>query len=211
MSKNISLKEADRKVFTTAFDDGLVDIFIASVVMMFAVAAFLSVYLGDFWSSAIFLPVWGLLFLVLYWVRKNVVQPRIGVVKYGPIRKKKLTLFIGIMLVLNIAFMILSLIAFRNPDAPGWTIPLPFSAMVLVSFSIAGYFLDINRFYAYGIMLGTAPMVGEYLYQNFGASHHGFPVTFGISAVIILLTGLIKLITLLRGNPLPTEEPLLQE
>ena len=107
--------------------------------------------------------------------------------------------------------MILALVASQYADAPGWIFTMPFSAMILVSFSIAGYLLDINRFYAYGIMLGTAPIVGEYLYQNFGASHHGFPVTFGISAVIILLTGLIKLITLLRDNPLPTEEPLLQE
>ena len=57
--KNISIKEADRKVFRTSFDDGIVDIFISSVVLMFALAPFLSVYLGDFWSSVIFLPFWG--------------------------------------------------------------------------------------------------------------------------------------------------------
>ncbi len=48
MSQNINLKEADRRIFTASFEDGLVDIFLSSVVLMFAVAPFLSVYLGDF-------------------------------------------------------------------------------------------------------------------------------------------------------------------
>ena len=51
---NISIKEADRQVFRSSYDDGLVDIFLSSVVLMWAVAPSLSLYLGDFWSSAIF-------------------------------------------------------------------------------------------------------------------------------------------------------------
>lgn len=208
MSKNsISLKEADRRVFSASFDDGLVDIFISGVVLMFAIGPFLSIYLGDFWSSAIFLPFWGMLFLVLLWIRMNIIKPRSGVVKYGPARRRKLTLFTGIMLVLNIIFFTLGLVVgIVLPGSPGWNILLPFSAMVLVLFSLAGFFLDVNRFYVYGLMLAAGPFIGEWLFQNYQVLHHGYPIVFGIYAGIIFLIGLIKLLTFLKNNPLPSEE-----
>ena len=206
MSDRINLKEADRKVFTASFNDGLLDIFLASFVLMFAVAPFLSVYLGDFWSSFIFLPFWGVIYLVLRWIRVHIVNPRIGTVKYGPIRKKRITVFTIVMLVLNTIFLILGVIAFTIPDDSGWRFILPFGAMVLILFSMAGYLLDLNRLYVYGLMLALAAPVGEWLYQNRGASHHGYPVTYGLSALVIFLVGLVKFITLVRNNPLPPED-----
>lgn len=208
MSESINLKEADRKIYSASINNGLVDIFISCVVLMLAVGPFLSVYLGDFWTSAIFLPLWGVVYMILLWIQKNLIKPRAGVVKYGPMRRKKLTLFTGIMVVLNVLFMILGMVAFFSfrPDNPSWTIPFAFSAMLLVSFSLAGYFLDVTRFYVYGTMLAGGFFVGEWLYQSYGVSHHGFPIVFGISAVIIFLTGLFKLRKFLKDNPLPDEE-----
>ena len=122
MSERIDLKEADRRVFATSFDDGMVDIFISSVGLMLVIGPLLSVYLGDFWSSAIFLPFWGVIYLVIRWVRKNVIKPRSGVVKYGPMRRKKMTIFTGIMLALNVIFLILGMYAFFSfiPGSSGW-------------------------------------------------------------------------------------------
>jgi hypothetical protein len=205
MSENLNLKQADRKIFTTSLNDGLLDIFMASVVLMFVIAPFLSVYLGDFWSSFIFLPVWGILYLVIRWLRVHVIRPRIGTVKYGLMRKKKLTAFSILMLILNILFMLLGLIAFAMPNMPGWRVVMPFSGMLLISFSLAGYYLDLTRLYVYGLILALAPVIGEWLWQNVGVSHHGYPVTFGLSALIIFLVGIFKFITLLRDNPLPVD------
>jgi MFS family permease len=211
VTNNITIEEADRKVFAASFEDGLVDIFLASVVLMFAVAPFLSVYLGDFWSSAIFLPFWGVVFLLLLWIRKNLVKPRAGEVKYGVLRRRKLTVFTGIMLVLNVVFMIFGFYAFFMPEGPGWTKTIPFAVMLLISFTMAGYFLGVTRFYLYGLLLSGGFFVGEWLYQNYGATHHGYPIVFGISSGVIFLVGLYKLITFLQNNPLPSEELLLQE
>ena len=211
MSNEINLKEADRKVFSASFDDGLLDIFLASFVLMFAVVPFLSRYLGDFWSSFIFLPVWGLVYLIIRWLRSHIVTPRTGTVKYGPMRKKKLTAFTIVMLVLNTIFLLLGMVAFLMPSGSGWRFTLMFSVIVLISFSLAGYFLDLTRLYVYGLMLALAIPVGEWLYQTFGVPHHGFPVSFGLSAVIILLVGLVKFISLLRNNPLPPEDLSLME
>ena len=119
-----------------------------------------------------------------------------------------MSLFSLIMVVLNLVFMILGIVAFLNPESPGWTIILPFCFMLLLSFSLAGYFLNLNRLYVYGIMLGMAPLVGEYLSQTFGVAHHGWVITFGFSTVIIFVTGLIKLITFMQHNPIPSEDPI---
>jgi len=216
MSQYLDLKKVDRKVFTTSFDDGLVDIFLSSVTLMWAVGplttSYLNTYLGDFWGdfwgTLIFLPFWGILYLILRWIHKRLVAPRMGVVQYGPTRRKKMSLFSGIMVVLNSIFMILGLVAFLNQDSPRWTRMLPFTVMLLLSFSLAGYFMNLNRLYVYGIMLGMAPLVGEYLSQMFGVVHHGYPITFGLSAVIIFVIGLIKLITFMQHNPLPSDDPI---
>ena len=97
------------------------------------------------------------------------------------------------------------------PGGSGWRITLVFSGIMLIIFSLAGYFLDLTRLYVYGLMLAMSIPVGEWLYQNRGASHHGFPVTFGFAAAIIFLVGLVKFITLVRDNPLPPEDLSLME
>ena len=56
MSRQLSLKEAERKAFRTKYDDGLWDILLGCFFSMFAIAPFLSASLGDFWSSAVFVP-----------------------------------------------------------------------------------------------------------------------------------------------------------
>ena len=64
---------------------------------------------------------------------------------------------------------------------------------------------DFGRLYVYGLLIGLAPIVGEWLYLNTGAPHHGFPITFGIAAGIMILTGLFIFVRLLHDNPVPVE------
>jgi hypothetical protein len=206
--KDISIKDADRQVYRSSFDHGLVDIFLSSFVLMWAIAPALSTTLGDFWSSAIFLPLWGGLYLVLRWVHKTYIRPRTGTVKFGASRMRKMTAFTWIMVVLNVVFLVLGLFAFFMPSGSGYTRTLPFSLMLLVSFSLVGYFLDVPRFYVYGILWASGFYVGEWLYQTYGVSHHGYPIVFSVLSVLILLTGIYKLVTFLRNNPLPGDEQL---
>ena len=78
MHPPISLKSAERKAFQSTFADGLWDVFIGVFALEFAIAPLLSKTLGDFWSSAVFLPVFGVVYLVIWLTRKYVVAPRIG-------------------------------------------------------------------------------------------------------------------------------------
>jgi hypothetical protein len=111
MSQSISLRDAERKVFHTAVNDGLWDIFLGCFFLMFAITPFLSERLGDFWSSVIFLPFWGLVYLAIRFVRKHVITPRLGSVKFGASRNAILMRFNLVMLVVNLIALVLGLIA----------------------------------------------------------------------------------------------------
>lgn len=214
MQTPVSLKYAERTAFRTTLADGLWDILIACFMLQFAIAPLLSEKLGDFWSSAVFLPFWGLAYLAIWLTRKNVVAPRLGRVKFGAVRQKKLRKFTLIMLALNILVFILGIVvalvvSFQSRAQLAWLISLILGTFVLTGFSLAGYLLDTPRFYLYGLMLLAAPPIGEWLYQYHGFTHHGYPVVFGFAAGVMILTGLVLFLRFLKQNPrleLPQDE-----
>jgi hypothetical protein len=206
MSQPISLKEAERKAFRTTYNDGLWDIFLGCFFLMFAIGPYLSLSLGDFWSSVVFLPFWGAVYVVIRLIRRYVVSPRIGIVKFGPARKTKLAKFSVVMLVVNVVALILGFVAAMSfGSVPGQMISAIFGLILLIGFSMAAYFLDFNRLYIYGLLAGLSPLAGEWLYTHGKATHHGFPITFGTSAGIMILVGLAVFLRLLRNNPAPIE------
>jgi predicted small integral membrane protein len=207
MLQQVNLKDAERKVFITISNDGLVDIFLGCFFLMFTIAPYLSTRLGDFWSSAVFLPFWALVYLAIWLTRKYVVRPRIGMVKFGQTRKKKLMTFTLIMLLINLLALVLGVIAAMTfKQVPGQMISVIFGLILLIGFSIAAYFLDFYRLYIYGLLAGISPLIGEWLWNHGYATHHGFPITFGTVAGIMITAGLIVFIRLLRNNPIPAEE-----
>jgi len=199
MTSNTDLEALERKAWRSYFQDGLWDILLGCIVLMFAIAPPLSrIGLGDFWSSAVFVPFWVLVFLLIVLIRKYIIAPRIGVVKFGQTRKKKLFKFNILMFVVLLLGLILGIISFRNINAPGWVHSLRFIAIVLICSSLAAYFLDFKRLYVYGIIIALSIPIGEWLYVHTGVPHHGYPITFGITAAIMIIIGLILFVRLLR-------------
>lgn len=206
MSQELSLKDADRKVFHSTINDGLWDIFLGLFFLEFAIAPHLSESLGDFWSSAIFLPVWAVVFLLIRWVRRTVLEPRLGVVKFGQSRIAKLKRFSVLMLAFNLIMLILGFWAAISFDrTSGEAIPYMFSLILLAGFSLAAFFLEFNRLYFYGLMVAAAPIIGEWLWNNANATHHGYPITFGVAAGIMILIGITIFVQVLRSTSLPED------
>jgi hypothetical protein len=207
MHQHINLREAERKVFRISANDGLWDILLGCFFLMFAIAPFLSPFLGDFWSSAVFVPFLGLAFLAAWLIRKFVVTPRIGVVRFGGESKSRLLKFSVVMLVVNIAAFISAVVLTTSTTVlSGQTTSIRFGLIMLLGFSIAAYFLQFRRLYIYGLLAGLSPLLGEWLFMHGYAPHHGFPVTFGATSTVMILIGLVVFTRLLRNNPLPEEE-----
>jgi hypothetical protein len=212
MSQKISLKQSEQKVFRIATNDGLWDIFIGCFVLLFAIAPLLSHSLGDFWSSFVFLPFWAVIFAVISLVRKYVVTPRIGIVKFGPSRKRKLRKFSFIMVLANIVALITGIFFLLKFNVKsGLLYTSLFGFFILFFSSIAAYFLNFTRLFVYGLLFLLSLFLGEWLFVNFKTPNHGFPLTFGITSGIIIITGPVIFIRLLREFPIPVNDSTSEE
>jgi len=197
------LRSEERSAFRATVDTGLWDILLAGVLAMFAFGPLLSRRLGDFWSAAVFVPVWALLFVVIWLVGERVVVPRVGRVRWGSRRKARLSRFSIVMLIVNVVALVLGVVAavsVRSGTAEGWRVPTALSLVWLVMLSGAAYALDLPRLFLYGVLLGSGPFIGEWLFRHGYASHHGFPVVFGALMGIVAVTGLTKLASIVRRN-----------
>lgn len=212
MSQKISLKDAERKAFKSAFQHGLWDIFIGCFLLMFVIAPSLSRSLGDFWSSVVFLPFFVVVFVVLWLVRKHVIVPRVGIVEFGAWRKKRVIRFnIVMFLALTVAFVLSFLSLVQFDLIPGWIHIARFSLVFLIVFFVVAYFLDFTRLYIYGVLIALSPLIGEVFYVYLKVPHHGIPISFGISASLIILTGLVLFVRFLQDHPMPTDQPVTEE
>ena len=189
------LRLTERQVFRATADDGLWDFMIAGFATMFAIAPLLSERLGDFWSSAVFIPVFAFIYIASRAIRGRIVVDRIGVVEYGALRKRRLRRFHIVLALVNgiaLALGIISWVAFERGVVESWLFPAMLSVIVLAACSTAAYFLDVPRFFLYGILLALAPLVGEWLFRRDLATHHGYPITFAVAAGVMAIGGLLR-------------------
>lgn len=204
------LRELEQRTFRTARDDGLWDVLIASVVSMFAVAPLLSARLGDFWSSALFVPVWLAVYLAIRVIRARVVQPRVGIIELGEERRVRMRKGSLVLLGINVVAFVLGALAWFG-IASGWlgiegaVYPIFFTLTLLALFSLGAYITRIWRFAAYGLLLAVGSVLGEWMWRQGWVEHHGYPVVFGFVALTMLVVGLIRLVTVLRAHQMPRD------
>jgi hypothetical protein len=196
------LRQAERRAFRTAYDDGLWDVLLACVVAMLAIGPLLSESLGDFWSAAVFLPVWAGAYLVIWLIRRWVVAPRVGVVRFGEYRQRRLRTFTLLMLAGNVVALVGGLVCLALAPSAGLAPVIVFCLTVLVFASAAAYFLDTPRLFLYGLLLAVSFAVGEWLFREGYAAHHGFPIVFGVATIVIASVGVVRFVRLVaRTRP----------
>ena len=211
MSQNISLKELERKAWTSYFQDGLWDIYLGLLLLAMAVWALLSdVGFSESWGMAIFIGLEVLAMLVLWIGKKLITVPRMGRVKFGPKRKAKLS-WVRVILFISVlvgAGVFIAALAMRT-SRPEWlngTFVFPAAWMVnaMVVFSLGAYFLDFSRLYLIGVMYAL-PVPLDIVFRQFSDIDLSF-IAFGVPAMVILIVGLVVFARFLREYPLLLEE-----
>lgn len=207
MHKDIDLVSLEKRVFKSTFADGLWDIMLGIGFLAFAIVPLLSVTrLGDFYSSLVMLPFFGIGWAVVHVGKQRITIPRAGMMKSGPLRRKKIAainVYLNLILVVGI---VIGFVVFRELINMDWAFPIIFSALILVSFSLGARYLDFIRLGWYGTGLTVLLVSGELLFRRGMVTHHGLPLAFGISGAAAIAIGVLLLLRFVKTHPVRAKE-----
>lgn len=165
MTTGIDLKNIEKKVWTSYFEDGFWDIFMGLLMLSLGINI-----LTD--ESAIGYALLALAVVLGPVGRRFITYPRIGRVKFGPLRqvKRRKIMFIVIVCVVLGLFGWIMGATGSNPDieAPDAITGLIFGIAFLAIFGSMAYFMDFKRMYAYGLLLAISMALTESLDNSVG-------------------------------------------
>ena len=149
----------------------------------------------------------GLAFFILS--KKYLIKPRIGVVKFGRKRKVKK---LKTMIVLSVNVVLLLILFLFNLSGNEIIINLPYNLIFLlegllflaVPLCLMAYFLQYNRLYVYGLLLGSGFFLAD-ISALFVPIPFNFLFTYLLIGGTIIITGTIYLIRFLKKYPLAKE------
>ena len=210
MSQNFNLKELERKAFRSTFQDGLWDIFLGLLLLAMAIGALLSdIGMSEAGSMLIYLGLILLALLVLWAGKRFVTVPRMGRVKFGPKRRRKLSkvsVILAISVLVGMVFFAAAQAVTGNLSrwmTLEFIFPAGWVVNCLIVFSLMACFLDFSRLYVIGVMYAIAVPL-DIMQREFASIDLTF-AAFGVPAAVILLMGAVVFIRFLRKYPLPAE------
>jgi hypothetical protein len=216
MSETLSLKQLERRAYRSFFKDGLWDISLGLLLLALGVGAALSRF-GITWGHVI--PDLHAIVLSLYLVatallvvgKKYITVPRMGAVRFGPVRKARLSASVIILAGSALLGLVLFLLL-ANRLVPGdWFSGrmiglLAFGLNAIIVFSLVAYFLDFSRLYAYAVLWALAFPASEAVATHTPLSGaFAFLFTIGAFSAVMLGIGIVLLIRFVRDYPIPAE------
>jgi len=212
MSRDINLKELERKAWRSVFQDGLWDIYLGLLLMALAIYGLLSkTKLPEAQQMVIYIGLMALSMLVLWAGKRFITLPRMGRVKFGPrgkTRRRKAAVLLAISVLVGALVSIVTSLGLKGNLSDGLplhlVVPAAWALNMLVLFSLGAYFLDYDRLYLIGVLYALAVPLLIWL-DEFAGIKLGF-IALAVPAGIILIVGLVVLVRFLRDYPLPAEE-----
>ncbi len=214
MAQEIDLKQLERKVWTSFFEDGIWDIYLGMLLMAMAVGALLTdVGMPESTLIIVYLALICAAMLFLWVGKRFITLPRIGRVRFGPKGQSRIGKAIILMaisaLVGLVAFVIAALSAkgsLSGSLSMDLLLPAIWVGNMIIVFSLAAYFLRFSRLYLIGVMFAIAVPLDILLTA---LTHRDLTfLAFGVPATIILIMGIVVLVRFRRKYAKPTEETL---
>jgi len=192
-----SLKELERRVWLRTFEHGLWDAAIGLLLLSFGAG----ILTGFYWLSAIVVPV-GL--PAMRELARRAIVPRIGQVLFRGRRKRSIArvqMILGALVLLGAGMFAFTGIATRD-TAPEWMTWVRSHFVIVIgliwggALAVAGWAVDLPRFYAYGALLLGA-LIGVDLFTT------GYHLGHALVAVggLIALVGIGLFVRFLRRYP----------
>lgn len=202
MSSQMSLKEAERRAFRSTFQDGIWDIYLGLVFLMFGIGPFIQVREEYDWIVTV--GYFSLIVILFIAAKKYITTPRIGRATFSTARKKKVN---KVRLVLFLSVILGAVVYFLSADGSVIegsiaAMPIPillFTLNIFLVFGFGAYFLDFTRLYAYGALLGLSFPVGHFLVEIGVLASATRP--FLLSSAIMIVIGIVLFVRFLRDNP----------
>jgi TctA family transporter len=195
MVEDINLKEIQRKVYLSFFQDGLWDIFLGLFILGWGLAILTDLaYLVGAFFIGIYFTIWG--------VKKWITYPRIGYAKFSETSRRRITARFVILGTVVLLVGVMMAVVWGIGARPQWLadyFPLVFNGILAAIVCFVAYWARANRFYLYAVLIFLGAVF--YLWV-------GIPWEFGFIGAggIIVLIGVGILINFLRRYPKVDEE-----
>ena len=192
-------KQIERRVFTSFIQGGFIEAFTGIFLLQLGFPALFSRSgFGDWESALLTLPIALILLTTVFLVRRFVVIPRLGHVKFLPERRRRLSKLVIVPVLTLIAGAVVGYIFSENASVRHALVgQIPFSLIPIIVFSAAAYFLDMKRLYAYGVIVGLTFPLGKYL-ETVIVSRNILPATILFTAFVFLGIAIVFLVAFLR-------------
>jgi hypothetical protein len=206
-----NLNEIEKKAFRSTFQDGIWDIFLGLLLLNLSFGALLSNSgVSEGLTIIILTALAAVIVLVFIAGKKRITIRRMGLVKFGPKRKRKVWKSRIILLASVFAGLIVFLAALLVSYYPAgrskmvFLLPAAWVANSIIVFSLLAHYLDCRRLYLYGILFALPVPVDMAIKELAGVNL--IPIALAVPAVIMLAVGAVLLNRFLRDYPLLSQE-----
>jgi hypothetical protein len=212
MSTQLNLKEVERKAYRSTYQDGLLDIEYGLIVVSMAIFLYRPADGYSPMNIILSVVIISLANLLYFAGKKYVTLPRLGQVRFGPVRRQKaktLSIVLGVFILFQVGLVALTAYGWANPEVSA-ALSSYFSgsqSLILVaaigstivgtSMIVIAYFTDFPRGYYIAILMALAVFLMIYINQPI------YPIIIG---VLIIIPGLMLFVRFLKTYPLHGED-----
>lgn len=201
------LERLEREAFRRFYDDGLVDVYIGTMLIVMGATTIVTDRSDDInQAMLVMLAVAFAVTVPLLVLRRHLLRSRLGTFQPGPERRRRIrgtrlallgSVVAGVMMFAVVA----TLQGEANDDLVGPLLPAVWFLNGVIVFGAGAYFLNVPRFYFTGVMWGLAMplMIWPDVIWDYRLSPW---IALGLPGAVIVAVGLYKLVTFLRAYPI---------
>jgi hypothetical protein len=207
MTTPIDLKQMEQNAFRSTYLDGLWDIYYGLIVICMSFVIFRPASGYSPMNIVLAISSFGISYALFWMCKKFLILPRMGLVTFGPSRRKRkkaMAITLGVIVLIQIIALGIQYFAWKNPsviiDGPlvekgvmDLVVATVAALIVGISMVIIAYFRDFPRGFYIAILTSLAVFLMVYFNR---------PLYAILIGILILLPGLVLFIKFLKKYPM---------